>query len=97
MPRKKKAKKLTLSKSSPTKTSPDLSKKLGKDALSDMKKWIEKVRLAKNDYQFDGDIMEINSDEESDEVECNLKELEVRINQSLKVNNFYKDFLLECF
>lgn len=79
MPRKKKAKKLTLSKSSPTKTSPDLSKKIGKDALTDMKKWIEKVRLAKNDYQFDGDIMEINSDEESDEVECNLKVLEVRI------------------
>lgn len=77
MPRKKKTKKLTLSKSSPTKTSPDLSKKLDKDALHDMKKWIESVRVAKNDYQFDGELIEINSDEESDEYDCNLKELEV--------------------
>lgn len=74
MPRRKKGKS---SQKSPAKPSPNISKRMNKDSISNMQNWLEAVKSAKNDFQFVNEISLINSDEESDEFECNLKELEV--------------------
>lgn len=80
MPRKRKGKKQQLN-NSPSKP-PDC---LGREALNFTKKWLQGVQKAKSDYQYDEELMEINSDEESDEFECNLKELEVRLKGLLRI------------
>lgn len=77
MPRRKKGKKVTVHKSSPAKSPPDGSKKINKDY---MKNWLQEINAAKNDFQYDSEIEDINSDDEESEFECNLKELEVRTN-----------------
>lgn len=80
MPRKRK--KQLLKKSSPTKSAPRVSKAIDKVTLNLTKKWLEEVQ---NDYQYDDELMEINSDEEaSDEFECNLKELEVSLKKIIQ-------------
>lgn len=45
-------------------------------SLDYMRNWLDNVKKSKNFYQYDDDLKEINSDEDSDEYECNLKELE---------------------
>lgn len=67
MSQKKKVKKLRKSSEfeSPDNASPDY-----------MRSWLENVKKSKNFYEHDEDLKEINSDEDSDEFECNLKELE---------------------
>lgn len=73
MPRKK-GKKLT--KKSPSKST--LLKIVDQNDLNRMRTWLDSVKNAKTeDYQYDAEIAEINSSEdESEEFECNLKELE---------------------
>jgi altronate dehydratase len=73
MPRKKKGKPLAVHK-----PSPPLKIATNKESLNNMKNWLETVKGAKDDFQFDNELFEIISDEESDEFDCNLKELEVR-------------------
>lgn len=79
MPRKRTGKKLTTKKSSSKKSKANLPKEIDKESFNSMRKWAEDVKNANLDYQFDAEIVEINSDEESDEFECNLKDLEVRL------------------
>lgn len=43
-----------------------------------MKTWLDGIQKASPDYQYDSELIEINTDEDSEEFECNLKELEVR-------------------
>lgn len=91
MPRRK-GKKLTAHKPSPKKSPSDASKKINKDYMKNWVETVSKLSSAKNGsgYDFDNEIFEINSDEESDEFECNLKELEVNmINKVCFVINFY--------
>ena len=74
----KKGRRLRPKRSPLTKISPEDKKKHGKELVFDTKSWIKKVQHVKmRDYEFDAEIMEINSDVDSDEQECNLKELEV--------------------
>lgn len=47
-----------------------------KTSLDYMRNWLENVKKSKNFFQYDDDLKEIISDEDSDEYECNLKELE---------------------
>lgn len=79
MPRRKKGKKLTAKKSSPVKSRLKVSTKIDKESFGSLKTWLDGVKGAKFDFQYDNEIQEINSDEDSDEFECNLKELEVRL------------------
>lgn len=75
-PRKKKGKKQVVEKPV-SKGSPLVSEAVDKETWNVTKKWLENVKKA-GEYQYaPEDLMEINSDEESDEFECNLKELEV--------------------
>lgn len=78
MPRRK-GKKLTVKKSSPKKSSLNASKSMDKDSFNSMKTWLDAIKKNNSDFQYNTELMEINTDSESDEFECNLKELEVRI------------------
>lgn len=70
----KKRRKMQPKKFSPRKISPDTKKKHARDAyLETCKKWIRKQK--KMEYDLD-EILEISSDEDSDDNECNLKDLE---------------------
>lgn len=53
-------------------------KVIEKELISYTKSWIESVRKIKQDYELDEEIMDIPSDDDEDEIECNLKELEVK-------------------
>lgn len=95
----KKGRQLRPKKFCPTKLSPDNKKKYGKESIFDKKSsfkfqttksWIRSSKKI-SDFEFDKEIMEINSDEDSDEYECNLKELEV--NKRLKI---VTGLLLDC-
>lgn len=77
MPPGKKRRKLRAKKTTSTKAPPDAKKKHLQESLFDTKSWIKNVQNVKmSDYEHNGEIMEINSDEDSDDFECNLKELE---------------------
>lgn len=76
MPRRK-GKKLTVKKSTPRKSSLKASKNMDRDSFNYMKTWLDGIQKASPDYQYDSELIEINTDEDSEEFECNLKELEV--------------------
>lgn len=73
MPRKKKIKKRPISSKTSKESDDDKS-------FNYLKNWLQTVQqsLEYREFQYESEIEEINSDEESDEYECNLKELEVR-------------------
>lgn len=54
----------------------DVKESPAKTTLNYMRNWLENVKKSKNLYLYDDDLKEIISDEDSDEFECNLKELE---------------------
>lgn len=76
-PRKNEEKTVKKKKSQQKKKLPVRPKLIERNVNYHMKKWLDDVNLAQNDFQFDGELKEINSDEESDDAECNLKNLEV--------------------
>jgi hypothetical protein len=83
MPPKKAEPKVTRKRKSPKKRAQSAKKKvIVKDDSYHMKKWLDGVSksLAHHDFQYDSELKEINSDEESDDAECNLKNLEVNSN-----------------
>lgn len=72
---------------SPRKLSRKPEKKSTKTSFFDTKSWIKKIQNVKmSEYEYDEELMEINSinsDADSDEYECNLKELEVYANKQV--------------
>lgn len=82
MPRKKPEVTATKKRKSPTKKAHPVKQKVElKGENYHMKKWLDGVTksLTHHDFTFDNELREINSDDESDGTECNLKNLEVTL------------------